>query len=141
MSLRNLIKAVTPNFSLKELRKMVPWFDAVSDAIDQRAIVVAMANIGSGGAIQKNQGFSSPVLHPGTGQYALNLAVTTYDINDLIPFAQPSNMGTPGGAIFADPTMSTGSQVFIHMWQIAVSTAARTAVDQEFQLFILKLPS
>jgi hypothetical protein len=138
----DLIRAILPNFKDKQLRQMIAWFEAVSAGFDAPSTpqIVAMANIGAAGAIQKNYGFDAPVLHPGTGQYALNLEVTTYDINDLIVFAQPSNMGTPGGAIFADPVMTSGSQVFINMWQIAVTTAARTAVDQEFQVFVLKMP-
>jgi hypothetical protein len=137
----NLQRGILPN--IYPLKPLIKWFDAVSDFLDgfpTTPQVVAMANIDASGTVLKSSGFTAPVLHPGTGQYALNLTITTYNINDLIPFANVTNVGTPGGAINIYPSMSTGSQVFLNLWQIAVTTAARTAVDQEFMVMILKKP-
>lgn len=144
MSLLNLQRGILPN--IYTLKKLIPWFDAVSAFLDAfpnsspPPQIVAMANIDASGAILKNYGFTGPVLHPGTGQYALNLTNTTYGINTLLPFANVTNVGTPGGAINIYPSMSSGSQVFLNLWQIAVTTAARTAVDAEFLVMITKTP-
>lgn len=138
----DLIRAVLPNFSDKQLRKIIPWFEAVSAGFDSPTTpqVVALANVDSAGTILKNYGFTGPALHPGTGQFALNLTETGYDINDLLPFANATNVGTPGGAINIYPAMNTGSQVFLNLWQITATTAARIAVDSEFLVMITKLP-
>jgi hypothetical protein len=138
---QNLQRGILPG--VFALRKLIPWFDAVSaalDAVPAFPYVVAQALVDSAGAKTRDFGFNSPVLHPGTGQFALDLTVTTYDINDLICLAVATNVGTPGGAINVYPGMSTGSQVFINIWQIAATTAARTAVNSDFFLAILKLP-
>jgi len=138
---QNLQRGILPG--VFALRKLIPWFDAVSaalDAVPAFPYIVAMANLDSSGAILKSFGITGPGLHPGVGQYALNLTVTTYDINDLIPFANVTNVGTPGGAINIYPSMSTGSQVFLNLWQIAVTSAARTAVDAECMVMICKKP-
>lgn len=137
--LTNLQRAAVPN--IPSLRQLVRWFDEVSGILDVNPTIVAMANVDAGGTFNKNYGFASPILHPNPGQYALNLDVTTYDINTLIPFANVTNVGTPGGAINIYPTMTLGSQVFLNIWQIAVTTAARSAVDAEFMVVILQFPT
>jgi len=138
----DLIRSIIPNFTDKQLRRMIPWFEAVSAGFDNPSTpqIVGLAHVDSAAQLLKNYGFTAPVLHPGTGQFALNLTVDTYDINDLLPFATVTNVGTPGGAINIYPAMSTGSQVFINLWQIAVTNAARTAVDADFLLMIAKIP-
>lgn len=140
MSLRSLIQAIKPNFSTKELRAMVPWFDQVSGMLTDFPGIVASANVDSAGTILKSFGFTAPVLHPGAGQYALNLTNQDYDINDLVPFANITNVGTPAGSINIYPAMSTNTQVFLNVWQLAVTTGARTAVDAEFMVYILRNP-
>lgn len=137
----NLQRGVLPN--IYPLKKLIGWVDAVSDFLDAFPTtpqVVAMAKVDPAGTIVQNFGFSTPALHPGTGQFALNLINTSYNINDLIPFANITNVSTPNGALNIYPFMNSNSQVFVYLWQIAVTTAARTAIDQDFMVMILKKP-
>jgi hypothetical protein len=133
-SLAKLIQAITPNFSLKELRAMVPWFDAVSEGIDGNSLMVASAMVDPAGAIQRSFGLATvnPVVHFGTGQYAVNLA-ETHNINELYALTNIVLSGSPpGGAINIYPAISSGSQLTLEIWQIALTTAARSRVDEGF---------
>lgn len=138
--LRKLIQAITPNFSLKELRQMVPWFDAVSDGINQSANIIAMAHVDSGGTFQTRFGFDTPLSHPSPGNYIFTFSDTQVP-SSLVLLANITGQGTPAGALNIYPNLQDPDTMVVNIWQIAHTTAARTQVDAEFFLAVLRLPT
>lgn len=139
----DLIRAILPNFSDKQLRRMIPWFEAVSNGLNQNTTTVAGVWADSAGTVQRSFGLATvnPVIHSGTGQYAVNLA-DAQDINQL--YVQSNiilSASPPGGAINIYPAFATGSQLIIEIWQIALTTAVRSRVDEGFMALIFLSPS
>jgi hypothetical protein len=139
-ALLNLISQVLPNFRDKQLRAMVPWFKRVSSAVDDRPIVVAAAHVDGGGNFQKRFGFNTPVVHGSTGNFRFTFT-DTQDVNLLIPMVALTGQGTPAGAIIGYPNLVDGDTIDVNIWQIAVTTAARTQVDHDFYLLVTLLPT
>ena len=139
-TLRQLIAAIKPNFSLKELRAMVPWFDAVSDGIDQNGGVIAMAIVDGGGNIQRSVGITAPVSHPSAGNFILAFS-ETQDVNELYVTANIYSPTTPpAGAINIYPTFPDGDHISVAIWQILAATAVRSQVDEQFIVIVTRAP-
>lgn len=141
MALLKLIQTILPNFSDKQLRSMVPWFKQISAAVDNNiGGLVAAAHVDGAGAFQKRYGFNTPVVHGSTGNYRFTFT-ETQDVNLLIPMAVLTNQGTPAGAIYPYPNLIDGDTIDVNIWQIAATTAARTQVDHEFFLYVIRIPA
>lgn len=140
--LRNLIASVLPNFSLKELRTMVPWFEAVSNGFDSRGTLVAGCVIDGGANVQRSFGLhaTSPVAHGSTGNFVIRFA-ETYDVNTLYCSANIySPSSPPAGAINIYPGFQDGEHLALAIWQIAATTAARSQVDEQFIALVFQAP-
>lgn len=140
MALLKLIQTLLPNFSDRQLRSMVPWFKAVSDAVDNNiGGLVAAAHIDGAGTFQKNYGFDTPVGHGSTGNYRFTF-LETQDVNLLVPTVSLTNQGTPAGAIIGYPNLLDGDTLDVNVWQIAATTAARTQVDHDLFVVVIRIP-
>jgi len=135
--LLDMIRSFIPNFTLKELRGMIPWFEAVSDAVNGAGSLVAMAEVDAGGNLQKNFGFTTVVDHPSIGQFTLHLVNSTYGINDLSSQAN-IRLLVPSGAVNIYPRMSGNDEVSLNIFQVTTATAALIPIDADFTVFVFK---
>ena len=141
--LLDMIRAILPNFPTRELRQMIPWFEAMSNGVDQNAKMVGAVVADAAGTVQRSFGLATvnPVQHIGTGQFTVNLD-TTYNINELYMISNiVLSASPPGGAINIYPAVISGSRVDLEIWQIALTTAVRSRVDEGFVLLVYLSPS
>ncbi len=147
MALRKLIAAITPNFSLKELRAMVPWFDAVSDFVDNffslEPTFKAAAYV-AGNAISQQYGFTVPVTHVGAGIYELFFGVPIDATTNYIAVASLANLGA-GDLVLYDIGVqivdTTRIRIRIYSLADTAGATAPTATDHDFYVRVERLPS
>jgi len=139
--LTNLQRASVPNIPV--LRHLVRWFDEVSEALDNGGVLVAAAVVDGGANVQRSFGLLEPVIvaHPSTGNFIMEFA-TAQDPNLLYPMANIySPTSPPAGAINIYPTIPDANHVSVAIWQIAMTTAARAQVDEQFVITVMRMPT
>lgn len=133
MSLLNKQRGILPN--IYSLKKLIPWFDAVSAFIDSFASTypafLASASVDAGGTyFGRHPGFGTPIVHSATGVYVLPLSAVADTPN---AFGHVTLTGLPGPVTvgyFTEISFPDTSHVQVRIFKITAGVVS--AQDNSF---------
>lgn len=135
--LLNLQRGVLPNIYV--LKKLIPWFDAVSNLLEGFVASFAaespMAKVDAAAAYQFQQGFTGVPVRPGgspVGVYDLTLATAVDPNRTIVHATVMNNSVTWDGGIDTEFVNDTTIRVAIRHTTPGAGGAAGVASDQTF---------
>lgn len=144
MSLVNQQRGILPNIPI--LRKLIPWFDAVSTFIDSFSLTEPTFAAGAyvaTNAYVTQYGFTPPITHVGAGIWECSFATPIDNINNYLAVVSLANL-TVADAVLYDIGVQIvdTTRIRIRCYSLADTAAPTTpaAADHDFYVRVERFP-